>query len=400
MKCRKYSKYISSYIDGELNERTKNRLISHLDRCHNCKREYEQLREIRGMLGRLEQYELPDGFSQSLHIKLVEEENKMDRKKSLWRIVWSAGAGVLAILVIFFGIKGVMPKSKNAQEFENSGEEKGEMAPAEARDAAPEMDYDYVERESAGRGGVGDTAFTAVDEINRKLIKTAHLIVETLDFDSTVSGVLAKTSMVQGYVQSSTIEGVSRQRSDKSKRHADFTIRIPTKNLEKFTESLDSIGDVTHKEIYAEDITAEYFDTEARLKSLEIQEERLLTILSKAEKLQDIIELERELSEVRYEIENYTGTLKKWDNLVDYSTVHISIREVEQLKPELEGGFGERVSKGFMRSVKNLGKFFENMFATIIIWSPYILILGVLLWLIKIFVIDRKQNRDRSEGSE
>ena len=73
---------------------------------------------------------------------------------------------------------------------------------------------------------------------------------------------------------------------------------------------------------------------EARLKSLKLQEERLLTILSKAELLQDIIELERELSNVRYEIENYTGTLKKWDNLIEYSKVTIDVYEVHEIKEE------------------------------------------------------------------
>ena len=152
--------------------------------------------------------------------------------------------------------------------------------------------------------------------------------------------------------------------------------------------------------MYAEDITSEYFDTEARLKSLEIQEDRLLKILAKAEKLQDIIELERELSKVRYEIENYTGTLKKWDNLVDYSIVHISIKEVEQLKSEIGIGFGERVSKGFMKSLQDLGKFFENLVATLIIWSPYILILGLLVLLVKIFIVDRKKKNNGSEQNE
>ena len=111
-------------------------------------------------------------------------------------------------------------------------------------------------------------------------------------------------------------------------------MRIPRKSFDQFISGLGDVGSVINQQITGEDITGQYLDVEARLKSLKLQEERLLTILSKAELLQDIIELERELSNVRYEIEHYTGTLKKWDNLIDYSKVTIDVYEVHEIKEE------------------------------------------------------------------
>lgn len=393
MKCRIFNSYISSYIDGELSSNMVKRLTSHLEQCGQCNYKYRELLAVRSELAKLDQYELSSSFKQKLHSKLVEEESSVERKKLYSRLL--IGVGLLAVIIIFISVNGLGFKSANYSETQEmkadmeSHDEAMDTAPTAVAGEEKQEDGDYGE-ESAEEIGEMDTDSTSMIGAERKLIKSGHLIVETLDFDSTVSGILAKTNMLQGYVETSTIEGASRYRNDKSKRHASFDIRIPSKNFEKFMEAIGDIGDVTHKEVYGEDVTAQYFDTEARLKSLKVQEERLLTILSKAEKLQDIIELERELSKVRYEIENYTGTLKKWDNLIDYSSVHISIREVEQLQLQLEGSFAERVSKGFMRSIRNLGNFFENVLAAIIIGSPYILIIGVLVWLIKVIFIDKR----------
>ena len=145
---------------------------------------------------------------------------------------------------------------------------------------------------------------------------------------------------------------------------------------------------------------------EARLKSLKLQEERLLTILSKAELLQDIIELERELSNVRYEIENYTGTLKKWDNLIEYSKVTIDVYEVHEIKEEepIPITLPERIINGFRRSCRSLGMFLEDLMIFTVSAVPYLAFLGLAGWFVWAVIIRpiarRRARRKEQKGDK
>jgi hypothetical protein len=126
--------------------------------------------------------------------------------------------------------------------------------------------------------------------------------------------------------------------------------------------------------------------------------------LEKAELLQDIIELESELSRVRYEIENYTGTLKRLDQLVNYSRVNIDIYEVKELKitePDPET-LGVRMAMAFKESLKRLGKFFEDLTVFLVAALPYLVLMIPLVWILWVLVVrvissklrKGKENRD------
>ena len=69
-------------------------------------------------------------------------------------------------------------------------------------------------------------------------------------------------------------------------------------------------------------------DTEARISSLQTEYDRLLELLAQAESVDSLISLEARLSDVRYQLESYKSQLRTYDNLVDYSTVSISVSQV------------------------------------------------------------------------
>jgi len=167
-------------------------------------------------------------------------------------------------------------------------------------------------------------------------------------------------------------------------RTAHFEIRVPKQHYQQFITDVGELGNLLTRQEYGQDITGQYFDTEARLKSLQIQEERLLTILNKAEKLQDIIELERELSSVRYEIENLTGTLKKWDNMIEYSRISLDVYEVRELKEEepVDLTWGERIIKAFTQSLEQLAVLCKNFIVFLASALPYLVVLSVFSWIV------------------
>ena len=224
-----------------------------------------------------------------------------------------------------------------------------------------------------------------------KIIRNGIIQMETLSFDETVEHILNKTNSMEGYVQSSNISGRSIEaKSYEESRRGEFILRIPKTKFDNFMSDIGNIGSITNQQISTEDVTTEYFDTQAHLKSLNIQEERLLELLKKTGELKDIIALENELSSVRYEIESLTGNLKKWDNLIDFCTLNITVFEVYKIK-ENPASFGDKIVNGFVDSVKSLIDFGKNFIVILSICIPYLVIISIILLIIRYILTYRKR---------
>ena len=126
----------------------------------------------------------------------------------------------------------------------------------------------------------------------------------------------------------------------------------------------------------SEEITDQYYDAQAHLTALRTQEERLLAILEKADDLESVIKLEEALTEVRYEIEDLTGTIKRYDSLVDMATVTVSIREVSSTSPvsATPTTLGGRIAQQFRTSLQSLGGFGEDLIVFFVGNLPVLLV--------------------------
>jgi hypothetical protein len=225
-----------------------------------------------------------------------------------------------------------------------------------------------------------------------KMIRNGIVQMETLSFDATVKHILSKTSNVGGYVQSSNVSGKSiAANSYEERRRGQFTLRIPKIKFDSFILEVGSLGSITNQQILTDDVTSQYFDAQAHLKSLNIQEERLIELLKKTGELKDIIVVEKELTSVRYEIEGLTGNLKKWDNLVDFSTLNIELNEVYEIK-ENPISFGGKIVNGFTASIKSLIDFGKDFVVVLSISIPYLVILAIILLIVRYVYKRRKTN--------
>ena len=218
---------------------------------------------------------------------------------------------------------------------------------------------------------------------SHKIIQTGTISMESLKFDESVSKTVEYVASIGGYAESSNIQGQGIDHGNTvTKRTADYVFRVPSDKYLDFFSKMKGYGVVTTEQSQGQDITDQYFDTDARLVSLKIQEERELVLLQKAVKLSDILELEKELNSVRYQIESYTGTLRKWDSLVSYSTIKVNIREVDESKivvPTKAEGLWPRMVYGFTDSTKQLVATSQNLVVSIVAMLPFLLVLGVIV---------------------
>ena len=173
-------------------------------------------------------------------------------------------------------------------------------------------------------------------------------------------------------------------------RSAYFVVRIPKANFVAFRNAVSSVGHLLSISEDTQNIGEEYYDTEARLATLETKRERLLALLDKAELMEDIISLESALADVQYQIDMYSTTLRKYDSLVDYSTFTIHINEVTKIKeePSAQEGFGTKLLASLKSGFSNFADalesfaywFARNVITLVILAVIIVVVVKVVLW--------------------
>ena len=246
-----------------------------------------------------------------------------------------------------------------------------------------EAAYDYAVKEEMASGTIVSDSIespAAALPQGRKLIRTVRMEAETEDLNTLLSALDEKIAALNGYVEGREVYNGSIH-SDRRYRHASMTIRIPAESLAGFVEHIEGASNVVSSNEYIDDVTTQYVDTESRVAALEIEQERLLELLSKAETMEDILTIEDRLTDVRYELENMASQLKVLDNQVTYATVHLEITEVQEYTPiiEEEPTVWERITDGFGESIEGITDDIVEFFVWIVVNSPYLLVWAVVL---------------------
>ena len=246
-----------------------------------------------------------------------------------------AWIALLMALCMVFALVACSSKSSSARNdnYYAKTEAAYEMeAPAAMADEA----YGGVEAKAAGKVSTattaakenGESANLTGNAAGRKIIKNGDLSIQTREFDEFLTNLNRSILAVGGYVEASSINGNSYNKN--RMRSADVTARVPAEQLDAFCDQVSELGNVTYKNLYTRDVTLTYVDLESHVKALRTEQETLMELLRKAEKVEDIILIQNRLSDVLYEIESYESTLRTFDDQIAYSSVHLSIQEVQR----------------------------------------------------------------------
>ena len=227
---------------------------------------------------------------------------------------------------------------------------------------------------SPGEPATGENSGAALTT-DRKLIQTAWMELESRDYPNALAGLEKMITEQGGYIESRSEQGGSLYSTRYNARYASITARIPAEELESAMSAAGELCNVVSRSTDVADVTESYADTEARLKTLRLQEERLL-------------ELESRLSDVRYQIESYEATLRNYDSRVSYSTLHITLQEVVEYSiiNDPPQTLGQRLSDGFADSMRLVKNSAENALVWLVTYLPLVLlwavILAVVVWLV------------------
>ncbi|MDO4983829.1 MAG: DUF4349 domain-containing protein [Eubacteriales bacterium] len=217
-----------------------------------------------------------------------------------------------------------------------------------------------------------------------KIIYSADATVETTAFEETLDKLDKLIEKYGAWVESSSVSGANYSdisRGRRSLRSASYTLRIPAESFDTLMQGLSDLGNVPYSHIYTENVTARYYDTQARLGSYKTQEQSLLRLMEKAESVEDIITVEDKLSEVRYNIESLQSMINNYDRQVSYSSVYLSIEEVAEYTPSVpvNPSFGERIAEAFSDGIENAIEFLSDALVWLIEALPALVLLAVVI---------------------
>ncbi len=205
-----------------------------------------------------------------------------------------------------------------------------------------------------------------LEPLTRKLIKEGHVEFETFNLEVTRRNMLESVAKHGGYVSS------DQEYNSPGRTSNTVVIRVPADDFNNLLrEATRGVDHFERKEINVLDITEEFLDVQARLKTKKELEQRFIDLLQAAKNVTELLEIEKQIGQLRSEIESIEGRLNYLSDQVSLSTLTLTFYQ----RVPNETAFGQRFQDGFRNGWNNLIWFFIGLSN---IW-PFILMGGALL---------------------
>jgi len=247
---------------------------------------------------------------------------------------------VLSILVVGCGQRSDMSLAKTQENFAVADEARaGDLASAQPLSSSP------VVRE-------------------RMLIRTGQLSMEVADVGESRKKIGEISERLNAYISEERLENYG------SRLNISMTVRVPSISYDSLVSLVEQVGEKTeNKSVNTQDVTEEFIDTEARLKTKKELEIRYREILKQANSVTDILSVESQLNSVRGEIESMEGRLKYLSSQVAFSTLSLTFYQ----SIDSDFGFAGQLGNGIKNGWTNLLSFIIGL---VNIWPFLILITG------------------------
>lgn len=304
--------------------------------------------------------------------------------------------GVILFLLLFILYSGCQKKDKeitNVQQL--STIEEGEKIKS---DAPTSMQKQTTEIQQTDKltdkqiGNITEQGTQITDVTKRMIICTGSMGIEVEKFDDAASKVTDIVKKNNGYISNST----SLQNSS-GKKQGTLVLKVPADKYDMLVAEVGAVGKVMNQNINANDITEQYIDLEARVKTQKELEQRLLKLLSeKTARLTDVVEVEQKLAAVRQTIESIDGKMRYLKNQSEMSTLTLSLYEPAMLVTSSGGGFFYELEQGVKKGLRGFTEILAGMIMLLIALLPIILLALIILWIIRKIIKKRKQTSGKA----
>ena len=212
--------------------------------------------------------------------------------------------------------------------------------------------------------------------LNRKIIYNTHIGMVVDEYSQFESELQTLVNANGGFVASNKTN-----RRYNNNQSGDWVVKVPVAQYGSFMSGVESIGFAETRTENAQDVTEEYVDIEARIKNKKALESRVLGILEgRSGKLDDILQIERELSRVREEIERMEGRLRYLKERTSLATISIHCREEQEYMPAAAPTLASRLWLALTGSMGTMGNFVSNLLVLLFAMLPWLVALALAMW--------------------
>lgn len=215
--------------------------------------------------------------------------------------------------------------------------------------------------------------------VERKLTKNGSIRFKTRNMDKSKQEIVAAVKELKGYISN---DKVSEYGNDLVNR---MIIRIPSEGTDEFLAQLEKIADkIESKNISVNDVTEQFIDLQARIKTKKEVEARYIELLNKANNVSEVLQIEQEIGNIRTTIESAEGRLQYLTNQVAFSTI-----EVEFYISSPQAGFWKKMGNAF----KNGWDGFLTLLIGIVNLWAVILFVVLVIWIVRRIIVRRRRKR-------
>ncbi len=356
MKCLEALDHLSAYLDDTLEPGLRKQLEQHLARCPSCHREVDELRATVELCRTLPEVAPPPGFGEAVGRAVRRHAafppSRRRRLGDLWaRFGYRGVAAAAAVLVLAVVLNQALDNPFTLRADVADTTEEARRLHLDVKTAGssgggePESALPATKDAPAGTVETQPELWVPADE--RKIIRNADVELAVEDFDRAFQDIVFLAEAAGGYVESSSF-----WKGEEGRKGGSLRLRVPQQNFRTVLARIEEKGQVLSRNLYGQDVTQAYVDTDARLKALELQEQQLGQIMARANTVGEVLQVQAELGRVRAQIESLTAVLRNYDRLVSFSTIAVNLVPPREPVPPPVEGLWARMVDAFLRSLK------------------------------------------------
>lgn len=246
-----------------------------------------------------------------------------------------------------------------------------------------------------------DSANAAAQAIERKIIRNANLTIEVASPTESQRKIFSAAESHGGFVVTSEMTQQASDDKSKPEMSVNLVVRVPALQFDQVMEEIRSVANrVVQEKRTGQDVTEEFIDLEARIKNQKALELQFLEIMKRAGKVEDALEVQSQLADVRTEIEKLEGRKRFLQNQASLSTINVTLQTPTRIVNTV--GFWYNVRSAFAEGVDVALAIILFLIRAVISLLPILVLIVLPAALIARFVFKRVQRRtaSRKESEE
>jgi hypothetical protein len=291
------------------------------------------------------------------------------------------------LIISLAALSGCAESSRNNEQADAPKPEQSSQAPQPQKETEKQAQAvglaSFYDSESQGNLTGAQSSQASDSAAGRKIIRNGELIIET---DSPTEGqgkITAIAESLGGFVVTSEFKQSGKPNQSQPSQNVTIVARVPSAQFGAALEMIRKVGSrIVQEKVSGQDVSEEYLDLEARIRTKKALEAQFLEIMKQAKKVSEALEVQSQLADVRTEIERLEGRRRFLENQSAFSTLTTTLQMPAPIVAATTSGFGNSIKQAFGDGIDTAATIIIGLIRIIIVLTPVVLLVGLPMWFI------------------